>query len=68
MKKHLNGGEIIVKEDAYMNLDGYYQCYLNGNFYGGGNLDYMHELFKDYVLTCGMYGRKTCEFKIVKVE
>ena len=43
-----------------------YRCYLNGKFYGGGDLKYMHELFKDYVITCEMYGREECEFKIVK--
>ena len=43
-----------------------YKCYLNGSFYGGGGLDYMHELFKDYVVACKMYGKKECNFKIVK--
>ena len=43
-----------------------YKCYLNGNFYGGGSLDYMRELFIDYVITCKMYGKKECEFKIIK--
>ena len=43
-----------------------YICYLNGKFYGGGPLEYMHELFKDYVITCQMYGHEECEFKIVK--
>lgn len=53
--------------DAYdfMNQDTY-KCYLNGKFYGGGGLNYMKELFVDYVVTCEMYGRKECEFKIVK--
>lgn len=45
-----------------------YMCYLNGKFYGIGDLAYMHELFKDYVITCEMYEKKECEFKIVKVE
>ncbi|MBL4952073.1 hypothetical protein JK635_07600 [Neobacillus sp. YIM B02564] len=43
-----------------------YKCYLNGKFYGGGNLNYILELFKDYVVTCKMYGKKECDFKIVK--
>lgn len=45
-----------------------FQCLLNGKFYGIGNLDYMHELFKEYVVTCKMYGQKECEFKIIKVD
>ena len=44
----------------------YYECYLNGNRYGIGSLDYMLELFKDYVVTCEMYGKDEAEFKIVK--
>lgn len=43
-----------------------YKCFLNGVFYGCGDLGYMHELFEDYVVTCKMYGKKECEFKIVK--
>jgi hypothetical protein len=43
-----------------------YECYLNGNFYGSGDLSYMKELFVDYVVTCEMYGREQCDFKIVK--
>jgi hypothetical protein len=46
----------------------HYKCYLNGKFYGSGNLKYMHELFKDYVITCKMYGREDCKFKIIKCE
>lgn len=45
-----------------------YSCYLNGVFYGSGDLEYIHELFKDYVLICKMYGKKECEFKIAKME
>lgn len=44
----------------------YYKCYLNGVLYGIGTLDYILELFKDYVVTCKMYGKKECDFKIVK--
>lgn len=43
-----------------------YECYLNGKFYGSGNLEYMHELFKDYVVACQMYGKRECEFKVVR--
>jgi hypothetical protein len=43
-----------------------YACYLNGNIYGVGDLEYMNELFRDYVVTCEMYGREVCEFKIVR--
>jgi len=45
-----------------------YQCYLNGSFYGSGNLEYMKELFIDYVITCEMYGKDKCSFEIVKKE
>lgn len=43
-----------------------YKCYLNGYFYGSGSLDYMRELFTDYVVTSKMYDKDECEFKIVK--
>lgn len=43
-----------------------YKCYLNGKFYGGGNLQYMRELFVDYVITHKMYGKSEVDFKIVK--
>lgn len=43
-----------------------YKCYLNGVLYGAGNLEYMHELFTDYVLNRKMYGKKELDFKIVK--
>lgn len=46
----------------------YYKCYLNGVFYGIGDLKYMQELFVDYVVTCKMYGREQCEFNIVKAQ
>jgi len=49
----------VIKIDTY-------KCYLNGQFYGSGSLLYMRELFVDYVVTCQMYGREECEFKIVK--
>ena len=56
-----------LEQTAYnfMNQDTYI-CYLNGKFYGIGGLEYVRELFVDYVVACEMYGRKECEFKIVK--
>lgn len=48
--------------------DSVFKCYLNGKFYGSGDLHYMHELFKDYVLDCGMYGKDEVDFKIVKIK
>lgn len=44
-----------------------YECWLNGQFYGGGNLAYMKELFVDYVINCEMYGKKQAEFKIIEI-
>jgi hypothetical protein len=46
----------------------HYKCYLNGKFYGGGNLRYMHELFADYVIHNKMYGKPEVDFKIVRDE
>ncbi|MDE3840950.1 hypothetical protein C0966_16920 (plasmid) [Bacillus methanolicus] len=43
-----------------------YKCYLNGKFYGFGNLEYMKELFVDYVVLNRMYGRDEVDFKIIK--
>jgi hypothetical protein len=45
-----------------------YKCYLNGKFYGSGDLKYMVELFADYVRDCKMYGKEQCEFKVTKWE
>jgi hypothetical protein len=45
-----------------------YKCYLNGKFYGSGNLPYMKELFVDYVILHRMYGRSEVDFKIVKED
>lgn len=44
-----------------------YNCYLNGSFYGRGSVDYMFELFQNYVLYCDMYGKKECVFKIERI-
>lgn len=41
-----------------------YQCFLNGTYYGSGTLEYMHELFTDYVLYSKMYGKESCSFSI----
>lgn len=43
-----------------------YLCYLNGKFYGGGDLKYMRELFIDYVVNCKMYCKDEVEFKVIK--
>jgi hypothetical protein len=43
-----------------------YKCYLNGKFYGSGDLEYMKELFVDYVVTCKMYGKSEVDFKIMR--
>lgn len=51
-----------------MILKDVYHCYLNGSFYGAGSLEYMKELFVDYVVTCEMYGKDRCSFEIIKKE
>ena len=50
------------------NLKQRYVCYLNGKLYGMGDLEYMNELFKDYVVACQMHGNETVTFKIVDRE
>ncbi|KAA0813070.1 hypothetical protein SFC27_22585 [Bacillus licheniformis] len=45
-----------------------YACFLNGKFYGAGDLEYMHELFRDYVVYCEMYGRDDCTFRVTTKE
>lgn len=42
-----------------------YICYLNGERYGKGDMEYMRELFIDYFVTCNMYGKDQGEFKVV---
>ena len=44
-----------------------YSCYLNGTLYGSGPLEYIHELFYDYVVLSQMYGKEECSF-IIKRE
>lgn len=41
-----------------------YSMYLNGYFYGRGDLKYIEELIVDYVFICEMYGRKHCDIRI----
>jgi hypothetical protein len=43
-----------------------YQLFLNGEFYGSGDLRYMNELISDYVVTCRLYGKDEVDFKVVK--
>lgn len=38
--------------------------YLNGTLYGTGDLEYMNELFRDYVVTMGMYNQDEVEFSV----
>lgn len=45
-----------------------YACYLNGAIYGMGNLEYMSDLFKNYVETNEMYGNQNCEFKVERID
>ena len=44
-----------------------YKCYLNDSLYGSGDLEYINQLFRDYVVNCGMYGKEQAEFKIVRM-
>lgn len=67
--RHFGGKQMDELEQAaydFMNQDSY-QCFLNGSPYGRGSLEYIQELFTDYVVTCKMYGHKQCDFKIVKI-
>ncbi|AWM47464.1 hypothetical protein DDT09_06240 [Bacillus amyloliquefaciens] len=45
-----------------------YACFLNGKLYGWGDLEYMSELFRDYVVYCEMYGIDDCTFRITTKE
>ncbi|EME76200.1 hypothetical protein OZL92_20850 [Bacillus sonorensis] len=45
-----------------------YACFINGKFYGAGDLEYMNELFRDYVITHGLYGKDDCTFRITTKE
>lgn len=43
-------------------------CFLNGKLYGCGDIEYMNDLFCDYVVYCEMYGRDDCIFWIIMKE
>lgn len=43
-----------------------YTVYLNNELYGSGDLNHVHELFKDYFITMDMYGNEEAEFKVVR--
>lgn len=43
-----------------------YILFLNGEAYGGGDLDYMRELVADYLITFKAHDMDEVEFKIVK--
>lgn len=45
-----------------------YACFLNGKLYGCGDIEYMNDLFRDYVVYCEMYGRDDCTFRITTKE
>ena len=45
-----------------------YVMEVDGKLYGKGPADYMRELFVDYVVTCGMYGKTDVTFRIKKVD
>lgn len=43
-------------------------AFLNGNLYGRGDAEYMSELFRNYVVAHGLYGRASMEFRIERIE
>ncbi|MED4172624.1 hypothetical protein P4631_09265 [Halalkalibacterium halodurans] len=45
-----------------------YTCYLNGSLCGTGPVEYVTELFRDYVETRGMYGQDEATFTIIAKE
>lgn len=45
-----------------------YACFLNGNLYVKGDLDYMNTLFRDWVVDCEMYGKDDVTFRVTTVE
>lgn len=45
-----------------------YACFLNGKLYGCGDVEYVNDLFRDYVVNCEMYGKDDCTFQITKKE
>ena len=66
-------GEITMKrlfkrKERSITSNESYRLFLNGQFYGSGKLDFMHELIKDYLITNEMYGKSECVFKIEQVN
>ncbi|PQZ64375.1 hypothetical protein CQ064_32695 [Bacillus sp. MYb78] len=49
------------------NMDSY-RLYLDGEFYGEGDLDYIHQLITEYMLIRGIYSKEKVEFKILKSD
>jgi hypothetical protein len=47
---------------------GTYELHLNDSFYGRGSLEFMSELFKDYVVNHAMYGKTMCDVKVIKIR
>lgn len=45
-----------------------YACFLNGKLYGTGDLAYMNDLFRDWVVYCEMYGKDDVTFRVTTVE
>lgn len=45
-----------------------YACFLNGKLYGKGDLDYMKDLFRDWVVDCEMYGKDDVTFRVTTVD
>lgn len=45
-----------------------YACFLNGKLYGCGGIEYMNDLFRDYVVNCEMCGKDDCTFRITTKE
>ncbi len=45
-----------------------YNFYLNGNFYGNGDLHFMEELFIDYVVSMKMYDKDEIIIKIIEMN
>ncbi|WP_303984514.1 hypothetical protein [Niallia circulans] len=45
-----------------------YACFLNGKLYGKGDLAYMNDLFRDWVVDCEMYGKDDVTFRVTTIE
>ncbi len=46
-------------------INNIYNCKINGEYYGTGRLDYMRELFNDYI-DSNMYDRNSVSFEIYR--